>query len=70
VTPEPLENSRYPDLPHSLEALERAARRAREIAAHTGTAIVIQREDRIERLWPTIGPLILPSVVDFTGHPQ
>jgi hypothetical protein len=53
MTPEPLKNSHYPDLPHSLDALERAAQRAREIAARTGTAVVIQREGQIERLRPT-----------------
>lgn len=53
MTPGPLNTSHYPDLPHSLEALERAAQRAREIAALTGTAVVVQREGQIERLRPT-----------------
>jgi hypothetical protein len=50
-----LETSRYPDLPLSLVALERAARRAKEIAARTGTAVIVERGGQIERLSPTSG---------------
>ena len=52
MNPKPLEMSNYPDLPLSFVALERAARRAREIAARTGTAIVVLRNGQIERIWP------------------
>ena len=39
----PLETAKNPDLPASFKALQRAARRARDIAAKTGTALVIVR---------------------------
>jgi hypothetical protein len=35
-----------------LPALRRAAERAREIAAQTGTAVVIQRAGKLERVYP------------------
>lgn len=52
MNPETLKTSSYPDLPLSFVALERAAIRAREIAARTGTALIVQRGEQIERLWP------------------
>lgn len=48
-----LETSHYPDLPLSMVALERAAKRAKEIAARTGTAVIVERAGRIERIFPT-----------------
>lgn len=60
MNPKSLDTSRYPDLPLSLVALERAARRAREIAANTGTAVIVQRGGRIERLLPASGDLPEP----------
>ncbi|MET0211049.1 MAG: hypothetical protein ABW220_18550 [Burkholderiaceae bacterium] len=38
------------DLPASLIALQRAARTAREIAVHTGTAIVVVRDAKSVRI--------------------
>ena len=63
-----LEDSLYPDLPRSLIALERAAQRAREIAARTGTALIVQRGGRIERLSPLEKPdLDLKPESNFDG---
>lgn len=48
----PLDEARDPDLRGSLAALRRAARRAREIAAQTGTAVVVSRNGVIEHIRP------------------
>lgn len=48
----PISQSIDADLRHSQAALERAAQRAREIAAQTGTAIVISRRGVIEHIYP------------------
>ena len=41
------------DLAGSLHALQRAAKRARQIAAQTGTALIAWRDGRIERVTVT-----------------
>jgi len=46
----PVAEATNPDLAGSLQALQRAAQRAREVAAQTGTAIVLRRGAGIERL--------------------
>ena len=48
----PIEQARTPDLRTSWPALQRAARRAREIAAQTGTALVVTRNGVIEHVYP------------------
>ncbi|MEO8410239.1 MAG: hypothetical protein ABI478_06680 [Propionivibrio sp.] len=50
----PLQEARNPDLRGSLAALRRAAKRAREIAAQTGTAVVVSRNGVIEHLRPPV----------------
>lgn len=49
----PITEAEDKDIAGSFEALRRAARRAREIAAQTGTAIIVQRDGRIERITPS-----------------
>lgn len=51
--PKPIETAVNADLRNSREALLRAARRAREIAAQTGTAIVVMRNGVLEHIHPT-----------------
>jgi hypothetical protein len=51
----PISQSLDADLRHSQAALERAAQRARAIAAQTGTAIVISRQGVIEHIYPGQG---------------
>jgi len=41
------------DLAGSLQAIRRAAKRARQIAAQTGTALIVWRGDQIERITVT-----------------
>jgi len=48
----PIENARDSDLRLSRQPLLRAARRAYELAARTGTAIIISRNGVIERIEP------------------
>lgn len=48
----PLDQARSANLRDSLPALRRAAQRAREIAAQTGTQIVVSRQGVIEHISP------------------
>lgn len=47
-----ISEARSADLRGSLPALRRAAERARQIAAQTGTAVVIRREGKLEHVYP------------------
>ncbi len=49
---QPIETARDADLRLSPQAMQRAARRARELAAQTGTAIVVIRDGVIEHIRP------------------
>ncbi len=53
----PVETARDADLRLSPIALQRAALRARELAAQTGTAIVISRNGVIEHIMPGLEPV-------------
>ena len=48
----PIASARDADLRLSLPALKRAAQRARELAARTGTAIVVSRGGVMEHIIP------------------
>ena len=48
----PIEKAMNADLRGSLPALRRAAERARQIAAETGTAIVVVHEGSVQHLYP------------------
>ncbi len=50
----PIEQAKDPDLRLSQVALIRAAQRARDLAAVTGTDLVISRNGVIEHLTPSI----------------
>lgn len=52
----PIETAHDADLRSSLLAMQRAAQRARELAARTGTALVISRDGAIEHILPQPGP--------------
>lgn len=47
-----IEQASNADLRGSWQALQRAARRARELAAKTGTELIVSREGAIERIKP------------------
>ncbi|MGE4073885.1 MAG: hypothetical protein AB7E72_22160 [Lysobacterales bacterium] len=53
---QPIETARDTDLRLSPHAMRRAAQRARELAAHTGTAIVISRDGVTEHITPQPEP--------------
>jgi len=48
-----IENFKDNDLPGSLNALRRAANRARQVAAQTGTALIVWRDEQIVRVTVT-----------------
>jgi len=51
---EPIENAIDADLRLSKAALLRAARRAHELAAQTGTCIVIREYGVLRKVWPDL----------------
>lgn len=53
MNPKSLDEARDRDLANALIALQRAARRAREIARRTDTRVVVMRDGRIEYLKPS-----------------
>lgn len=46
----PIEEAKDPDLALSFQAMRRAAQRARELAAQTGTDLIVQRNAKMERV--------------------
>ena len=52
MNPHPIEQALDHDLRFSQQALQRAARRAHELAQSTGTFIVVSRDGVIEHLSP------------------
>lgn len=48
----PLESAKDPDIRFSQQAMQRAALKAREIAAQTGTAIVITEQGVMREVHP------------------
>lgn len=65
MNPKPIESARDPDLSSSLQAIRRAAQRAREVAARTGTTIVIADAGVIRE----IAPVSTPSAVQEPAAP-
>jgi hypothetical protein len=53
---QPIENARDADLRLSFQALQRAAKRARELAIQTGTAIVVSHNGVTEHIRPQPEP--------------
>ena len=49
---QPIESANNADLRGSLPALLRAAQRARQLAAQTGTAVVVMRDGVLEHIYP------------------
>lgn len=49
---QPIETARDADLRLSRQAMQRAARRARELAIQTGTAIVVTQDGVIKQINP------------------
>lgn len=62
----PLESAKDPDLRFSHQAMRRAALKAREIAAQTGTAIVITERGVMREVHPTADQ-VTPSVHESKG---
>ncbi|MDY0071396.1 MAG: hypothetical protein RBR77_01950 [Thauera sp.] len=66
-TKKPIDQASTADLRGSWQALQRAARRARELAAQTGTELIVSRGGVIERIRPL--PDIAGSQVRETAAP-
>jgi len=65
VKPErPIEQANNADLRGSWPALRRAAERARQIAAQTGTAVVVVRDGVVQHLYPTPPACVPPQRQD------
>lgn len=45
-----IEQAKDPDLARSFQAMQRAAQRARDLAAQTGTDLIVQREAKLEHV--------------------
>jgi len=52
MNPKPIEQAKDPDVRASLAAMQRAARRAREVAARTGTRLVLVRDGQLVLVKP------------------
>jgi len=52
MNPKPIEQAKDPDLRASLAAMQPAARRAREVAARTGTRLVLVRDGQLVLVKP------------------
>lgn len=71
MTPsQPIETATNADLRGSWLALQRAAQRARQIAAQTGTAVVVMRNGVLEHVYPQAGQASsLPDAASVRGKP-
>ena len=72
MTPsQPIETATNADLRGSWLALQRAALRARQIAAQTGTAVVVMRNGVLEHVYPQAGLAVgsLPDTASVHGKP-
>lgn len=70
MNPRPIEQAKNDDLRGSLQALHRAAQRARELAAQTGTELIVARNGLIERIRPLpmqSGPQVREPVPPYNG---
>jgi hypothetical protein len=68
----PIEAARDADLRLSLQAMRRAAQRARELAARTGTVLIISRRGTIEHLQPDVaapGPCVQEPPASYRDKP-
>ena len=63
-----IEEASDADLRLSQNALRRAAHRARELAAQTGTAIIVSRNGVIERIIPKSEPVIQSVQESVSPH--
>ena len=65
---QPIEQARDADLRLSRPAMQRAAQRAREIAARTGTSLVVSEDGKVRRLEVETLPLQVQQPTPPYGH--
>lgn len=63
MNPQPIAAARDADLRHSMVAIHRAAQRARELAAQTGTGIVVSRHGVLQTIGPAVPAAASTSAV-------
>lgn len=69
---QPIETARDADLRLSRQAMLRAAQRARDLAAQTGTAIVVSQNGVIEQINPmaeTTGQTVQEPIAPYGDKP-
>lgn len=69
---QPIETARDADLRLSPQAMQRAARRARDLATQTGTAIVVSHDGVIKHIRPqqeATGSLVQEPRSPYGGKP-
>ena len=69
---QPIETARDADLRLSSQAMQRAAQRAHELAAQTGTAIVVSLDGVIEHIRPqpeTVAPRVQEPPAPYGDTP-
>ncbi|MGQ0709511.1 MAG: hypothetical protein ACT4NV_07135 [Rhodoferax sp.] len=67
MNPRPLDDAQDPDIRLSLAALQRAARRAHQLAVQTGTPIAVSHSGVLEYLTPPASTA--PAVPDRVPTP-
>lgn len=74
MKPRPIDEAADEELRGVLSAAARAALRAREIAARTGTAVVYERDGKLVYEYPTLDefpkqpPVVVPNVTESPRH--
>ena len=56
MNPKPIQQAKSADLRGAWPALQRAAQRARLLAAQTGTAVVVERDGVLHHIYPSLPP--------------
>lgn len=68
----PIESARDSDLRLSQAAMQRAAQRARELAAQTGTALIVSEDGVIKQLYPkadAVPPTVQAPIAPYRDEP-
>ncbi len=66
---QPIDTARNADLRGSWQALQRAAQRARDLAASTGTELIVSRNGVIERIKPGPQTGLAEAQAGYGGKP-
>ena len=71
MNPKPIQQAKSADLRGAWPALQRAAQRARLLAAQTGTAVVVERDGVLHHIYPNLPPAQqTPEAAQIAAAPQ